>query len=155
MTSRQTPTTEDKARRGSLRLRLLFTIAAALTPILIFAGFRSYLNAQDSMAERRNQLTEISDRAIDEEIQTLARDRGWSLPETRDYLWTMVQDDYNTVVPRVLRVVARDLFELDEMRRRTDDDEVAALASTLHSERRALAQSLEAEHPEFTLPGAK
>ena len=96
-----------------------------------------------------------ADRAIDEEIQTLARDRGWSLPETRDYLWTMVQDDYNTVVPRVLRVVARDLFELDEMRRRTDDHEVAALASTLHSERRALAQSLEAEHPEFTLPGAK
>lgn len=72
MTSRQTPTTEDKARRGSLRLRLLFTIAAALTPILIFAGFRSYLNAQDSMAERRNQLTEISDRAIDEIEQILS-----------------------------------------------------------------------------------
>jgi len=96
-----------------------------------------------------------ADRAIDEEIQTLARERGWALPETKDYAWQLVQDDYNTVVPRVLRVVARDLFELDEMRRRTDDEEVAALASTLYSERHAVAQALEVEHPEFTLPGAK
>lgn len=72
MTSRQTPTTDEKPKRGSLRLRLLFTIAAALTPILIFAGFRSYLNAQDSMAERRNQLIEIADRAIDEIEQVLS-----------------------------------------------------------------------------------
>ena len=96
-----------------------------------------------------------SDRAIDEEIQTLARERGWTLPETKDYQWQLVQDDYNTVVPRVLRVIARDLFELDEMRRRTDDDDVASLASTLHSERHALVQALEAAHPEFALPGAK
>jgi two-component sensor histidine kinase len=51
---------------------LLITIAAALTPILIFAGFRSYLNAQDSRAERRNDLVEISDRAIDEVEQVLS-----------------------------------------------------------------------------------
>jgi len=38
VTSRQTPTTDEKPKRGSLRLRLLFTIAAALTPILIFLG---------------------------------------------------------------------------------------------------------------------
>lgn len=55
-----------------MRLRLLFTIAAALTPILIFAGFRSYLNAQDSLAERRTQLIEIADRAIDEIEQVLS-----------------------------------------------------------------------------------
>ncbi|WP_300396645.1 sensor histidine kinase [Henriciella sp.] len=72
MTTRQTPETEEKTRRGSLRLRLLFTIAAALTPILIFAGFRSYLNAQDALAERRNQLIEIADRAIDEIEQVLS-----------------------------------------------------------------------------------
>jgi two-component sensor histidine kinase len=51
---------------------LLITIAAALTPILIFAGFRSYLNAQDARAERRNTLVEISDRAIDEVEQLLS-----------------------------------------------------------------------------------
>ena len=96
-----------------------------------------------------------ADRAIDEEIQTLARDRGWTLPETTDYAWKLVQDDENSVLPRLLRVVARDLFELDEMRRHTDDEEVAALASTLYSERHALQVSLEAEHPEYTLPGAK
>ncbi|RIJ26310.1 hypothetical protein D1224_00065 [Henriciella barbarensis] len=50
----------------------MITIAAALTPILIFAGFRSYLNAQDARAERRNNLVEISDRAIDEVEQILS-----------------------------------------------------------------------------------
>ncbi len=72
MTSRQAPETTEKPRRGSLRLRLLFTIAAALTPILMFAGFRSYLNAQDSLADRRNELIEIADRAIDEIEQILS-----------------------------------------------------------------------------------
>ncbi|WP_182482103.1 sensor histidine kinase [Henriciella barbarensis] len=43
-----------------------------MTPILIFAGFRSYLNAQDARAERRNNLVEISDRAIDEVEQILS-----------------------------------------------------------------------------------
>ncbi|WP_084399784.1 sensor histidine kinase [Henriciella aquimarina] len=51
---------------------MLFTIAAALTPILMFAGFRSYLNAQDSLADRRNELIEIADRAIDEIEQILS-----------------------------------------------------------------------------------
>lgn len=72
MTSRQAQETEVLPKRGSLRLRLLITIAAALTPILIFAGFRSYLNAQDALFERRNQLTEIADRAIDEIEQILS-----------------------------------------------------------------------------------
>jgi len=72
VTSRQTPETVEAPKSGSLRLRLLFTIAAALTPILLFAGFRSYLNAQDSRAERRNGLIEIADRAIDEIEQVLS-----------------------------------------------------------------------------------
>ncbi len=72
MDNRQTSEQPSSFRRGSLRLRLLITIAAALTPILIFAGFRSYLNAQDARAERRNNLTEISDRAIDEVEQVLS-----------------------------------------------------------------------------------
>ncbi|MEM5517070.1 sensor histidine kinase [Henriciella sp. AS95] len=72
MTSRQTPETRQPVQRGSLRLRLLFTIAMALTPILIFAGFRTYLNAQDSRAERRGQLVGIADRALDEIEQVLS-----------------------------------------------------------------------------------
>jgi hypothetical protein len=96
-----------------------------------------------------------ADRALDEEILSLARERGWSLPQTREYEWKMVADDYNTVVPRILRVIARDVFELDEMCRRTDDEEVASLAAEVLGERRALVQALEGEHPEFALPGAK
>lgn len=72
MTSRQTPENHQPLHRGSLRLRLLFTIAMALTPILIFAGFRTYLNAQDSRADRRNMLVEIADRALDEIEQVLS-----------------------------------------------------------------------------------
>lgn len=72
MPLQQTPAIDGKRRRGSLRLRLLLTIALALTPILVFAGFRSYLNAQDTMAERRNQLLSYADRAIDEIEQILS-----------------------------------------------------------------------------------
>lgn len=72
MTSRPTPETGLNRHRRSLRLRLLVTIAAALTPILIFAVFRTYLNAQDSRADRRNDLVEIADRALDEVEQVLA-----------------------------------------------------------------------------------
>lgn len=73
MTSRQTPEVkQDAAHKGSLRLRLLLTIAVALTPILIFAGFRTYLNSQDSIADRRNKLVEIADRALDEIEQVLS-----------------------------------------------------------------------------------
>ncbi|MEQ9315854.1 MAG: sensor histidine kinase [Henriciella sp.] len=73
MISRPTPEQPSKSSlKGSLRLRLLLTIALALTPILIFAGFRTYLNAQDSIADRRNKLVEIADRALDEIEQLLA-----------------------------------------------------------------------------------
>ena len=50
----------------------MITIAAALTPILIFASFRTYLNAQDARADRLSNLVEISDRAIDEVEQVLS-----------------------------------------------------------------------------------
>lgn len=98
--------------------------------------------------------TAAADLATDEEIQALARERDWTLPETKPYQWALVEGR-TTVVPRIQRVLARDMFELDHIRRTTDDDEVEALASALYDERRALNQALEEEHPEFSLPGAK
>ncbi|MFC7292682.1 sensor histidine kinase [Hirschia litorea] len=57
---------------GSLRRRLVFIIAAALTPILLIAGVQAYIDAQDSMKERRLALLQIADRAIDDVEQSLS-----------------------------------------------------------------------------------
>lgn len=98
------PPTPDKPiapRRGSLRLRLLITIAAALTPILIFAGFRSYLNAQDARAERRNNLIEISDRAIDEVEQVLSTISTLQQIYEGDIVGGDCRGVYATLAPRV------------------------------------------------------
>lgn len=57
---------------GSLRRRLVFIIAAALTPILLIAGIQAYIDAQDSMKERRLALLQIADRAIDDVEQSLS-----------------------------------------------------------------------------------
>lgn len=56
---------ELRQRTGSLRTRLLFVLAAALTPILILSAVRAYFDARSSMEQRRNELTLIADRAID------------------------------------------------------------------------------------------
>lgn len=95
------PTPELAPRRGSLRLRLLITIAAALTPILIFAGFRSYLNAQDARAERRNDLVEISDRAIDEVEQVLSTVTTLQQIYEADIVGGDCRGVYATLSPRV------------------------------------------------------
>ena len=97
------PTSETRTgpKRGSLRLRLLITIAAALTPILLFAGFRSYLNAQDARAERRNTLIEISDRAIDEVEQLLSTVDTLQQIYEADIVGGDCRGVYATLSPRV------------------------------------------------------
>ena len=58
-------TGEQRQRTGSLRTRLLFVLAAALTPILLLSAVRAYFDARSSMEQRRNDLILIADRAID------------------------------------------------------------------------------------------
>ena len=94
------------------------------------------------------------DGSMDEEIMTLARERGWSLPEFGDYEWQLMAD-FSDVMPRVLRILKRDVFELDGMSRETDDDDVSALASQLRNARRTLCREIEQRDPTLALPGAK
>jgi len=105
----------------------------------------------DSPALRRAR---AEDGALAEEVQTLARERGWSLPEPLAYEWQLMTATSDPR-PRVLRIVQRDVFELDGMARETDDDDVASLARQLCTERRALARELARDAPQIALPGAK
>ncbi|RMG18807.1 MAG: hypothetical protein D6731_01225 [Planctomycetota bacterium] len=95
-----------------------------------------------------------ADAAIAEEVQALARERGWSLPARKSYAWSYL-DAVEDPLPRILRIVDRDVFELDGIRRETDDDDVASLAAELLSERRVLQHELEDPRPALGLPGAK
>lgn len=95
------------------------------------------------------------DRALAEEILALAREREWSFPEPQAYAWTLFDDDGTDVRPRIVRVLARDVFELDGIYRATDDDDVGSLAAEVRDRRRTLREEFATETPELTLPGAK
>lgn len=102
MISRPTPEQTSKSSlKGSLRLRLLLTIALALTPILIFAGFRTYLNTQDSIADRRNKLVEIADRALDEIEQLLSTVDTLQQIYARDLSAGRCRAVFNDISPRM------------------------------------------------------
>jgi hypothetical protein len=95
-----------------------------------------------------------ADRGIAEEIQSLAGDRDWTVLHSKSYAWSMLAN-YSDPAPRILRIVKRDLAELNEIYRETDDDDVASIALRVQSERMTLRRELEQERPELTLPGAK
>ncbi|MEZ6186545.1 MAG: hypothetical protein R3F62_16240 [Planctomycetota bacterium] len=95
------------------------------------------------------------DTATEEEVLALARDRGWTLPEAEPYRWGEVGSEEVLTLPRLVRVLDRDVFELDELGRTTDDDEVASLAVHVRQERRALLAELDRVYPGIMLPGAK
>ena len=93
------------------------------------------------------------DRSAEEEALALARDRGWTFAEPEPYRW--VHGEEALTLPRLIRVLERDVFELDEIARTTDDDEVASLATRVRQDRRALLAQLDTVYPGVTLPGAK
>lgn len=95
-----------------------------------------------------------TDRSADEEIVALARERGWALEEPKPYEWQLMAA-HSDPRPRIMRILQRDLFELDGMTRGSDDEDVAALAAQLRSDRRGLIRDLMHEQPSLSLPGAK
>lgn len=95
-----------------------------------------------------------ADEVTAEEVEALARDRRWTLPHNKSYAWSMLSN-FSDPLPRIVRVIDRDIFELDGICRGTDDDEVAALAQQLLAQRRLLKRELEGARPELGLPGAK
>ncbi|HBP20294.1 MAG TPA: hypothetical protein DEA08_21205 [Planctomycetes bacterium] len=95
-----------------------------------------------------------NDRAMAEEIVSLAREREWSLDERKPYQWQLMAN-YSDPRPRIVRILERDVFELDGIARDTDDDDVGALAAQLRNERRTTIRELMHEHPPLSLPGAK
>ena len=105
----------------------------------------------------KNDLVEAAadtDRAMAEEVLSLAKERSWSLPSSKSYAWSLLSN-FSDPLPRIRRVLDRDVFELEGFARDTDDDDVASLAVQLLSERRQLKRRLEALHPGLALPGSK
>lgn len=100
------------------------------------------------------------DRAACEEARALAVARGWPaqggglLP----YGWTKLRGARLLATQaEILRILARDVFELDLIARddATIDDDVIALASRVATARRAAREALIALDPKAALPGAK
>jgi len=132
------------AQRHLERLHELVT-SASLCRVLV----ERELSSEPAVAEAASR-----DRSIDEEVVSLARSRGWALPERKPYEWKMVLG-ISDVRPRLRRVLQRDLFELGGIYRDTDDDEVGSVAAELLCVRRSLVRELERADPALALPGAK
>ena len=94
------------------------------------------------------------DLATAEEVLTLSRERGWTLPDTKPYEWQLMTGEV-VALPWIIRVLARDVFELDEIYRECQDEAVASLIAEVRDDRGALLRVLELKVPSFTLPGAK
>ena len=122
---------------------------AAYSAVVVTAGPSSVSTSSPPILEGA-----AADRAHQEELLSLAQERGWSLPAQKPYAWQLVAG-ISDVRPRVARILNRDVFELDSMCRASDDEEVASLATQLHSERRQLLNDLARETPSLNLPGAK
>lgn len=58
-------------RRTTLRQRLILTLAAALTPILLIGAFESYVNARQAIEGRKLELVSLGDNAVDDLEQAL------------------------------------------------------------------------------------
>lgn len=99
-------------------------------------------------------LAAAADRALAEEVLALARERGWKLPDPAPYEWGRVGDESDPL-PRLVRILERDEFELAGYCRETDDEEVRSLLMQARAERQALLKALERVEPLATLPGAK
>lgn len=95
-----------------------------------------------------------TDRALAEEVLGVARDKGWTLPEPKPYEWKLVGDESDPL-PRLVRVLERDAFELDGFARDTDDEDVRSLLIQARADRQALLKALERIEPLVFLPGAK
>lgn len=95
-----------------------------------------------------------TDRAVAEEIVSLLREREWPSGAPKPYEWKLMVASADPR-PRIMRILERDVFELDGIARETDDDDVGALAAQLRSDRRGLMREFMHEHPPLSLPGAK
>ena len=132
------------ARRHLARLHELTTTASACR-IFVERRLATLPQVVDAAA---------TDGALAEEALVIARDHGWKLPEPTPYEWGRVGDESDPM-PRLVRILERDAFELDEMARTTDDEEVRSLVMQARGERQALLKALEVVEPIYTLPGAK
>ena len=98
------------------------------------------------------------DRVIGDEARALAATKKWPTDLAgQPYGYTHLRGETaRGALPRILRILERDCFELESaVRECQDDDEVCSLLQATHDERRTARQALANLSPRDTLPGAK
>lgn len=97
------------------------------------------------------------DRTIHEEARALAQAKKWPTDIAGSpYGYTRLRGDTaRGALPRILRILERDCFELESAVRECQDDEVGSLLQATHDERRTAREALAALAPQDTIPGAK
>ena len=94
-------------RRTTLRQRLILTLAAALTPILLIGAFESYVNARQAVEGRRLELISLGDDAVDDLEQALITAESFLnvfAPVIAQSRCQDIRDDVSEVLPVLANV---------------------------------------------------
>ena len=97
------------------------------------------------------------EKLLGEEVAALAKARGWPLALGNGrYDWSRLGNDgAREALPRLIRIYAREVFELDGEARSTDDEEVRSLVLSVLDGRRSIHGAFTALAPRMTVPGGK
>ncbi|MBN03939.1 MAG: hypothetical protein CMK08_07155 [Ponticaulis sp.] len=108
---------KPRTAKSSLRLRLLATLAVALTPIFLLSGIQAWINAEQSLDQRRLELIDAADDAIDDLAQTLATAESYLQffePEILEGGCGEVFERLSTVIPSLNNVVRFNIDGISE-----------------------------------------
>lgn len=98
------------------------------------------------------------EKVLEEEARALAAQKGWPTNLAgAAYGWTRLGGDTGREdLPRILRIYAREIFELDQdLRAPGGDDDVRSIMASALEARRSVHAALAALDPQATVPGAK
>jgi hypothetical protein len=112
---------------------------------------------EDELVLERLRALAREEKILCEEARALATARKWPTDLAgQPYGWVRLRGDTaRGALPRIDRIYAREIFELSEAARASDDDEVVSLVLATLDGRRSIAAELVGLAPQDTLPGAK
>ena len=147
------------SRRAPRYLSRLASLAGELSfPTAITDGTVKIEVPEDCARLRLRLLSAArSDAQTVAEARGLADDRGWTMVRygAGHERWPRLDDStLRDALPRIIRILQREAWEMRDMARESDDEDVSSLLYAFSAEREALVQDLSRVEPVAAQPGS-
>lgn len=147
------------SRRAPRYLSRLATLTGQLSfPTAVTDGTIKIEVPEDCARLRLRLLSAArSDAQTVNEARALAEERGWILIRygTGHERWPRLDDStLRDALPRIIRILQREEWEMRDMAREADDEDVSSLLFAAAAEREALVQDLSRMEPIAARPGS-